>query len=126
MLSLVNSHSTQLDDDSILGFNHENDIQNENVDDETSEMSQLFTGELEEMWSSQAMNSDSDQCRTNSSFDSTLIEQAEASSDDIAIPQLDGAFDEDIDISEFKFLHNNQDVLNLIQIYIFLMFLIKI
>lgn len=96
MLSLVNSHSTQLDDDSILGCNHENDIQGENVDDETLEMSQLFTGELEEMWSSQVLNSDPDRCKTNSNLNSTLMEQSEASSEDVTIPQLDGAFDEDV------------------------------
>lgn len=103
MLSLVNSHSTQLDDDSILGCNHENDIQGENVDDETLEMSQLFTGELEEMWSSQVLNSDPDRCKTSSNLDSTLMEQSEASSEDVTIPQLDGAFDEDVDMGEQRY-----------------------
>lgn len=108
MLSLASSQSTHLDDDSVLGFNHQTEQQNESIEDETLEMSQLFTGELEEMWSSQAQNSDADRNTTdcnNSPF--PLTEQCAVSDENVAIPQLDGAFDEDFQTSKGIILNMN-------------------
>lgn len=98
MLSMVSSQTAQLDDDSILGLNHENGNQNENSDDETLEMSQLFNEELEESIWSQISDPEANKNALNTSnisSGSSVNEQSIKSNENAIIPQLDGAFDDD-------------------------------